>query len=468
MAFRGKLSKACERCRTRRLKCDLHTGSCGQCVRANLACSGYRNIQQLRIRNESRVVRLKALRDAPPSEPSSLAVSVDLQARDAFFAYYVTSTSKSWDFLKRYYHPTDTPDHLTLAIEAVSLAYLWHQVHSKATLETARERYVQALRMTNIALKSREEAAQNTTLLASLLLDLFEKITDSKARNQRFQDPAEFRVLVRLTTNYLISCVASSSPVPEQLIAIRTYLGEHLDIQDPKWRLSDLMVLYADLLSDIRRGILSDRECIARCEELDFRLEKLNLEMPASWQASTTFLDAKSERAFDFRVDSYVDRNVTQARNVLRSVRILLNESLLELYAESNTDENVLTLRKKIYLDIEILTTEICASVTQYVDCDGAARMKLPTSKTWMESGSHPHTPKHVLECYTLLFPLYVVGHSSFASCAVRQWAVTQLYFISEHFCIRNAEIVAQILKDGKDTNPWDVYTTLGSYAFAA
>src|SRR5208282_6858396 len=121
-----------------------------------------------------------------------------------------------------------------------------------------------------------------------LLLDLFEKITDSEPRNskswrihidgslalvnlrglKRFQDPDELRVLVRLSTNYLISCVASASPVPDELIAIRTYAGTHLNVQDPKWRLSDLMVLYANLLSDIRRGILSDNECIERRMDL--------------------------------------------------------------------------------------------------------------------------------------------------------------------------------------------------------
>jgi hypothetical protein len=68
---------------------------------------------------------MKAMKNAPTRQPQSLALSIDVQARDAFFAYYVTSTSRSWDFFKRFYHPSNTPEHLTLAIDAVSLAYLW-------------------------------------------------------------------------------------------------------------------------------------------------------------------------------------------------------------------------------------------------------------------------------------------------------------------------------------------------------
>jgi len=134
--------------------------------------------------------------------------------------------------------------------------------------------------MINKTLKSSKEATKDTTLLTSLLLDLFEKITHNEPRNnkswtshvngalglvrlrglEQFQDPSEFSVRVRLSGFSLISCVASGSPVPDELIAIRAYVGKHLNVQDPRWRLSDLMVEYANLRSEIRRGILSNDE----------------------------------------------------------------------------------------------------------------------------------------------------------------------------------------------------------------
>ena len=74
--------------------------------------------------------------------------------------------------------------------------------------------------MTNKSLKSSKEQTKNTTLMASLLLDLYEKITDTETRNNswtshvngalalvrlrglyKFKDQSEFKMLVRIYTN---------------------------------------------------------------------------------------------------------------------------------------------------------------------------------------------------------------------------------------------------------------------------
>lgn len=225
MVFRGKPSKACKRCRDRRLKCDFGVPHCGPCIRAQTACSGYRDIQQLRIANETQAVRNKAvLRHGYSGEPRSLRPSLEIQARNAFFAFHVTKVSKSWDFLEEFSDPTRSPAHLTLSIDAVSLAYLSHQASSDAALLRATEKYVLALRMTNKALQSPELALKDTTLLAALCLDLFEKITNITNKSvsltdhvngalalvelrglENFRDPSALRVLMRLSNNLIIS-----------------------------------------------------------------------------------------------------------------------------------------------------------------------------------------------------------------------------------------------------------------------
>ena len=466
-----------------------------------MPCSGYRDTQQLRVRNESQSVARKVLKNVPRFEPRSLPLSIDLQARDAFFAYYIAS--KCWDFLKPYYHPTDSPEYLTLAIEAVSLAYLWHQVYSDAALANAREKYISALRMTNKAVRSAKEAIKDTTLMASLLLDLFEKITDSEPQDNKswtshvngalalvnlrgiehFKDPSEFTILVRLSTHYIVSCVASGSPVPDILNAIQAYIGKHLNVQDPMLRLSNLMVQYATLRSEVRRGILSDDEYVGLSTELDGKLRALDLELPPSWQYSTTFLYHNSDRTFDMYFDSYSNPRVCQARNILRVFRILLNDSLIHNYLASPTSDKYLAQIGVAHDNIEMLTGEICACVPQYVDCDDAARQRLPPSAKselvyhasdhildlgpTSREASHPHTPNHQLDCYTLIFPLYVAGRFN-AVPDVRAWVLKQLHYISSHFHIRNAEVVAQMLERETDVSPWEVYAMLGSYAFAS
>lgn len=457
-----------------------------------MPCSGYRDTAQLRIRNESQSVAKKALKSAPRSELKPLPLSLDSQARDAFFAYYIAS--RCWDFLKPYYHPTDSPEYLTLAIEAVSLAYLWHQVYSDAALATARRKYVSALRMTNKSLKSRKEAKTDTILMISLLLDLFEKITDSEPWNNKswtshvngalslvnfrgldqFQQPCEFNILVRLSTHYIVGCVASSSPVPDILNVIQAYIGNRRSAQDPMLRLSNLMIRYANLCSESRRGVLSNDENIGLAKELDGEIQSLDSDLPPSWQYTRTFLDHNSDRIFDLHFDSYANPRVCQARNILRVIRILLNESLIEMHLASPTSDEYLSLPGVAQDNIEVMAGEICACVPQYVDCDNAARHRLPTSSILDQAlhrgpigAGHTHTPNHQLDCYTLIFPLYAAARSKVVL-DVRQRIIEQLHYISSHFYIRNAEVVAQILERETDSNPWETYAMLGSYAFAS
>ena len=423
-----------------------------------------------------------------------------MQARDAFFAHY--ATSRCWDFLKPYYHPLNAPKHLTLAIEAVSLAYLWHQVYSDVTLATARQKYISALRMTKNVLKSPIEATKATTLMASLLLDLFEKITDSEPRHNKswishidgalalvqhrglehFQDPSELTVLFRLSTHYITSCVASGSPVPDVLNAIRDYVEQHRDCPNPMLRLSNLMIQYANLRSEIHKDALSDDENVELCVELDDNIQALEIELPPSWQYTTTNLQHESNRVFEFRFDTYANPRVCQARNILRVIRIILNESLLKHHLASPMDDNNSARTSSARGNIAMLTRELCACAPQYVDCDLAARHRLPIpSSSFLPqtpplpisqhsssiSSHHTHTPNHQLDCYTLIFPLYVAGRLN-AIPEVRPWVIKQLHYLSSHFCIRNAAIVARLLEQGTKVEIWDVYAMLGSYAFAS
>lgn len=429
------------------------------------------------------------MQKASRCEPQSLSLSIDLQARDAFFASYVAT--KCWDFLKPYYQPTDSPEHLTKAIEAVSLAYLWHQVYSDAALATARERYILALRMTNKILKSPKEQTKNTTLMASLLLDLFEKITDTETRNNswtshvngalalvrlrgldQFQDDSDFNMLVRLYRHYIVGCVASDSPVPDNLNAIEAYIGKRLSVKDPMLRLSNLMVQYANLRSKVRKDILSNDECIELSMELDGQIQALDRELPVYWQYSTISLEQKSERAFDLHFHSYPNPRRCQARNVCRIMRIILNASLIQPVSVPPTSHRDLALTGFALDNIETLAGEICACVPQYMDCDGAARHRLPASKKsdfgvdHILPRGHSHTPNHQLDCYTLIFPLYVAARSK-AVPDMKPWVIKNLHYMSTHFHVRNAELVARILEQETDVDPWEIYAMLGSYAFA-
>lgn len=425
----------------------------------------------------------KALKIAAPSLPQYLPISIDLRARAAFFDYYVTS--KCWNFLKPYHHPLDSPQHLTLAIEAVSSAYLWYQAYqasADAALTAARRKYISAMRMLKKVLECPKKAAQESTLLTSLLLDLFEKITGCKSRTdlawrshmdgalalvqlrglEKFRTHSELEILARLSGNYLSSCVANGSSVSESLSTIQAHINQNLDCGDPKLRFADLMLEYANFTSNIRNGNISGIELIREAMELDGEIKALTLELPLRWQCSTTYLEHKSDMYFDRHFDFYPVPRVCQARNLLRVIRILLNQSLVEHCSASHPDDKRLKLSAMAHENIELLAREICASVPQYMDCDGAARHRLAA-----KGSSHRHTHTHELDVYSLIFPLYVAARSE-AVPDLRPWAIKLLHYMGDHFHLRNAEVAAQILERGTDVNPWEIYALLGSYAFHA
>ncbi|KAG0649215.1 AM-toxin biosynthesis regulator 1 [Hyphodiscus hymeniophilus] len=56
MVYCGKPSLGCASCRQRKTRCDKVTPSCGQCVRAERECPGYRNQLDLMFRSENNAV----------------------------------------------------------------------------------------------------------------------------------------------------------------------------------------------------------------------------------------------------------------------------------------------------------------------------------------------------------------------------------------------------------------------------
>ena len=450
-----------------------------------MICTGYRDPHMLRIKNESESTRNKALAKQLSSvhKPQSLSLSLDAQARDAFFTYHVTGTLRTWDFLQPFYNPADSPEYLTLAIDAVSLAYLSQRLYSDGALLAARQRYIAALHLTSRALQCPDLAAKNTTLLATLLLDLFEKTINNQPQVieswtghmkgalalvelrglDTFQDPTAIRVLIRLSTNVLISCVATQNPAPRELKELRAYVANLLDAKDPKWRLMDHMVEYTDLRADISRYHLSNSTAVQKILELDGKFAALALGLPLAWQPKTTMTGYASDRILEQHYDTYSDRHVTQSLNVLRLIRILLNEFILSHDLEVDSP---LSLSHTAVNNIEMMVREICASIPQYVDCLGAARGTLHGNST---KSDHLHSPNQNFDCYTLIYPLYIAARSRYSPIHLKTWIIKELHYIGSHFSIRNAELVAQMLENGTDCeNPWAVYAMLGGYAFAA
>lgn len=116
--------------------------------------------------------------------------------------------------------------------------------------------------------------------------------------------------------------------------------------------------------------------------------------------------------------------------------------------------------------NIKILTEEISASAPQYLEC--RSFLVTEAAADINHRPFHTHTSAEKLDCYTLMFPLYIVGQSRGISTKMKARVIAQIHHMETHFELRNASLVARILKSGVVKNPWKVYAMLGSYAFVA
>jgi hypothetical protein len=464
-----------------------------------VVCHGYRDPQAIRIEDQTEDARRKSLLKLKPARPTeaSLSVSIDIQARMVFFAHYVSVGSRGWDFLIRWEREREVvPRWLDASIDAVSLALLAHHHVSAPLLSLARQRYALALRVMKQAL-SFPPTARDSLIAASLLLDLFEKITHTEASViqfwpshvngtlaliqkigvQNFQDHYALRIMSRFLTNYIISCVASAHPVSNDVLTLRNHIERHLKLKDdPKWMISGLTIEYASFLSAIRTGRWSLQDSMARAHDLDQALLAISRDIPPDWQPDRRILRYPLPHVYGQEMDFYRDRHATQAWNVVRQVRIQLNEYLLDCYETLNAIDGVnqLAASEAALSNIAALSLEVYASVPQYASyacrskCSQGQADGTDLSVVPQKGCNKVHTPSEVLNCYTLLFPMYIAARSKAATVDQRQWVSYMFRYISDHFGIRNALLLAQLLDQNSDISPWCIYAMLGGYGFAA
>lgn len=416
---------------------------------------------------------------------SYLPLDLQLQARELFFAYYIADFSRAWDFLFPHFDPRTAPEHISLSIDAASLAFLSHHIASPSAQIMGRRKYVTALSKINKVLQDPKVAQQASTLEASLLLDLFEKITDSKSNNivaqrahvdgaltlvklrglHKITDPGGLKALTRLALSAVVISITAGDDLPKEIFEFREHTAKFVDVSHPKWRLTGITLSITTLVSNITKNCLKAEERIHECVQLERKLGIIDREASPKWSYKRYYVKEGeyNDKTLNGYYDVYASRLNTQMWNVLRFMRIILCDEIIECTPDADNE-----VSKSAYKTAALVVQEICATVPQMVDCEGPARQRLPNGS---KGSSHAHTLSHFLDVYILLLGLYAAAWSRACPPKTKRWIVTQLERMAEHFGMKEAASVAAILKkqDSKTRmGPWDVYRLIGSYAFAA
>lgn len=222
MVYCGIPSKACQRCRLRRIKvktrqwptrlssnpstnhsqCDLVQPSCNQCRRADRVCAGYRNQLDLAFRDQSAIVASK-VQQAFPNAPqcfkratrtrhkaesseyvgyvAALAQPIQVpyvdQAAQYFFKVYDSEAAESVKSIHKYVpylYDGCRDSALSSVISALGFAGLSRYGNVPKMTSLATSNYYTALRRIRTDLQDPVAAKTDQTLLSVYLLGLYE------------------------------------------------------------------------------------------------------------------------------------------------------------------------------------------------------------------------------------------------------------------------------------------------------
>ncbi|KAK0709849.1 hypothetical protein B0T26DRAFT_835922, partial [Lasiosphaeria miniovina] len=199
MVYYGALSRGCQQCRQRKVKCDQRKPACLRCEKAKTKCPGFRNLGDVMFRDESRRIIAKAKLEYGQSKPPDATINLPVcvpcpstmprtitppireQAVSFFFAKYVwdgppfTPGYSGW--LADTYRQNTPNCAMRATIEAAGMAGLSNVYYAPHVAAQSRAQYGRALAALKQTLNDPVTSIADTTLNTVLLMGLFEFVT---------------------------------------------------------------------------------------------------------------------------------------------------------------------------------------------------------------------------------------------------------------------------------------------------
>ncbi|KAK9365303.1 hypothetical protein V1509DRAFT_571240 [Lipomyces kononenkoae] len=476
MVYCGRPSKACGNCRTRRIKCDQVTPACSQCLRANKRCPGYRDQLDLLFREQSEEVARKACQKAndlrndnrlrltltvPPlvayfSAPASPEEEGIRFLLDRYIKFPSVSLGMPWN-ISLLRPPRRLPcNMLRCAMASVGLAALSNVRNDDNLMDIARRNYISALRLTMNSIQSAVPNELDQTLRSVLLLGLFELITcdvSSKYSWTSHYDGAaailklrglngsagkeEATSLVMIWFHIAIGSMNRRSCLPPAMIdypeLCRPYLSE---LEDPACELASIVAKFIPLWASIgQQSSIELTLSIRSALDLEDELKNWVKVLPASWIFQTVPCARKIEDNIGGIEHVYPTRFIANTWNWYRTVRILVNNTLITLLLRRESiPENYNMILDNAWAEVRRQATEIYSSAPYFLDF----------------FRTHNNMSRiHVHGAFTLLWPLEVLASTSGLSEAMDSWVLRTLQHIGQCLGINMAlEAANQIARD--------------------
>ncbi|KAF6233116.1 hypothetical protein HO173_008660 [Letharia columbiana] len=511
MVYCGRPSKGCAPCRAKRTKCDQTRPHCGQCRRAHRECPGYRAEQDAVFRNETSKVVAKAQTGTKweismpvsPIRPieltgdgdvrnlaidfsaatvqmvertkvtiRTLSVPLEDEATYYFFHNFVPADPASLttysDVLPTVYRQDSSFNALPKIIEAIGLAGISNVKQAPELMVAAGQKYARVLRAITASIQNSKEVSTDQTLMAVMLLGLFETVTCSNPESMRswtnhvngatalvrLRGTDQLRTKVgrklfdNLVVQILIDCLQRRQMIPPDVIEWAEIAAEgETKKAVPERQLIQIIGRLCALRAAVDRPETNDIGVATLANFIDSDLEDWKNSLPPAFSYSIK-QSPNTEDVFSHTYHVYKGTWALSVWNVYRCARILTQQVITAWLSRNSMPNPALdqSQRRQSKVLLANLAHDICAS----------APFILGASNSSVYSSRLPRAAAGA----SLLWPFYLVATMDQCLTGIRAWIITRLALIGRLMGIKQAESLANVLRTKREITAWDKFET--------
>lgn len=446
---------------------------CSQCRRANIECGGYRDAFSLRLRDQTSLAarktheRIVRSRSPAPKIESDKKISMNaLITRElpdtpetlalSYFMHIYAPTG-AFEYLVDVSATYLTTGSLGDALLAPSLLLFAQNLRLPSVQSLAQSHYARALRSTNSALSSPDLATSDSTLLAVLLLSLFEALDFQgraipvnwnahtrgasellRLRGDRQFDNSLGRHLFRhASLNIRTHCAQLGVTTPSLLSTLES---AHLEQIYPTGRTRQFGQV-VDAIANLRANVkhLSAIEHLFKLFELDAELatilDDLWIDVPYEIVDATAIQG--SVYTYKNKVYRYPSQKLARTWNMVRITRLFIIQMFNYALASPRALEFSKVVRTRVQELVSVTGTELISDILHSV----------PFA---LELSINP-----IVSARSLIYPLSGIAVFEFALPDAAEFALNILGFIGRQYGFPHAIDSANMILQTKDLEDW-------------
>jgi hypothetical protein len=441
----------------------------------------------------------------PLANACTMFPTIDERAEGFFFATYVVGmdSSAAGDSI---FGP-DIDQVVLSSVKAVGLASLANYAHVPDLVQAAKKQYLAAIRLTNTALRSPVDVKKDSTLLAIMILSIYETISGDEPRSltawkdhihgatallklrgpEQLRTSRACRIFMQVMASLVVACMQYEIELPDHMMDLRVEATRHYDPNSLVVPYQEAMVSLTNFRARVRRGIICEPHIIlAQALELDAKFESMFSDVPPSWAYQTVYTNADPDIVFCGYYHVYHDFLAAQIWNGMRTFKILLNETirnvlLANFFSEPTqiTSQEYVAQYEKSTRVLYQMQLDILASVPQHVGYPSMlstwtiAQLSATDYWTahkflwsgfnfprhgnieWLESKSKNLPVIRLSGGHLVTWPLYLAAVTDISTKRDRCWIMKILRTIGRSMGIKQAVFLASVVEGRTDIGVW-------------